>query len=52
MYTNKKEKKVFVAQVGWAGIKLGRIDYFFDAQGRKKDVVSATVKISENTIAS
>ncbi len=52
MYANKKEKKVFVAQVGWAGIKLGRIDYFFDAQGRKKDVTSATVKISENTIAS
>ena len=52
MYINKKEKKVLVAQVGWAGIKLGRIDYFFDAQRRKKDSVSATVKISENTIAS
>jgi 5'-nucleotidase len=50
-YMNKERKEVLVAQVGWAGIKLGRIDYFFDAKGNKKDSVSATVKIIENTIA-
>ena len=50
-YLNKIGKEVHVAQVGWAGIRLGRIDYFFDSKGRKKDILSSTVKISENTIA-
>ena len=27
---NKDGKEVLIAQVGWAGIKLGRIDYYFD----------------------
>ncbi len=51
-YMNQNGKEVLVAQVGWAGIRLGRIDYFFDSNGRKKDVMTSTVKISENTIAS
>jgi 5'-nucleotidase len=51
-YNNKVGKEIFVAQVGWAGIRLGRIDYFFSSNGRKKDVTASTVKISENTIAS
>ncbi len=50
-YSNRDGKEILVAQVGWAGIRLGRIDYFFDAKGRKKDSLSTTVKISENTIA-
>jgi 5'-nucleotidase len=50
-YMNNNGKEVLVAQVGWAGIRLGRIDYFFDAKGRKKETLSSTVKISENTIA-
>ena len=50
-YLNKNGKEVLVAQVGWAGIRLGRIDYFFDGKGRKKDIQTSTVKISENTIA-
>ena len=29
-YKNKSGKEVLVAQVGWAGIKLGRIDYYFE----------------------
>ena len=47
---NKDGKEVLVAQVGWAGIKLGRIDYYFDSKKRKKDLMLSTVKISENTI--
>jgi 5'-nucleotidase len=47
---NKSSQEVLVAQVGWAGIKLGRIDYYFDKKKRKKDLISSTVKISENTI--
>jgi 5'-nucleotidase len=50
-YKNKNGNDVLVAQVGWAGIRLGRIDYFFDTKGRKKDILSTTVKICENTIA-
>lgn len=50
-YKNKNGKEVLIAQVGWAGIKLGRIDYYFDSKGRKKDTVASTVKITENTIA-
>ena len=50
-YENKNKKQVLVAQVGWAGIRLGRIDYFFDEVGRKKETITSTVKISENTIA-
>ncbi|MBP6532395.1 MAG: metallophosphatase [Bacteroidia bacterium] len=47
---NNTGKEVLVAQVGWAGIKLGRIDYYFDSKKRKKDSMASTVKISENTI--
>lgn len=47
---NNNGKEVLVAQVGWAGIKLGRIDYYFDSKKRKKDLMLSTVKISENTI--
>lgn len=47
---NKSNREVLVAQVGWAGIKLGRIDYYFDHKKSKKDSIASTVKISENTI--
>ena len=32
---NKKGKKVLVTQVGWAGIRLGRIDYVIHLKSRK-----------------
>jgi 5'-nucleotidase len=51
-YSNSRGKEVLVAQVGWAGIRLGRIDYFFDNKKRKKDTLTSTVKICENTSAS
>ncbi len=45
-YTNREKKEVMVAQVGWAGIKLGRIDYFIEkksknifAQGTSKTIL-------------
>lgn len=49
---NRDQKEILIAQVGWAGIRLGRIDFIFDMKGKKKDALSSTVKISENTIAS
>lgn len=29
-FTNRKGKNVLVNQVGWAGLLLGRIDFYFD----------------------
>ena len=40
-----------VAQVGWAGIRLGRIDYYFNVHSGKKESFGSSVKISEKTIA-
>lgn len=51
-YMNREEKEIYIAQVGWAGIRLGRIDYIFTSKRKKKDMMTSTVKISENTIAS
>jgi len=50
-YENSDKKKVLVAQVGWAGIKLGRIDYVFEKKGRKKASEGYTIKISKKSIA-
>lgn len=44
-YFNRDGKEVMVAQVGWAGIKLGRIDYFFEAKSKKNVIQASTVKI-------
>ncbi len=50
-YQNKLNKKILVAQVGWAGIRLGRIDYYFDVRTRKNESIGCSVKISEKTRA-
>gem|GEM_PF-4167492 len=45
MYKNRDNKDVLVAQVGWAGIKLGRIDFFVDKKMRKLTADSTTLKV-------
>lgn len=50
-YENSDNKKVLVAQVGWAGIRLGRIDYLFEKKSNKKAVEGHTIKISKKSIA-
>jgi len=50
-YKNKLNKEVLVAQVGWAGIRLGRVDYYFDVRSRKNEALGCSVKISEKTRA-
>jgi 5'-nucleotidase len=50
-YKNRDGKEIIVAQVGWAGIKLGRIDYYFEKNSKKKDAVATTLKISRKSIA-
>ena len=50
-YKNADGKETLVAQVGWAGIKLGRIDYYFEKNSKKKEAVGTTLKISRKSIA-
>ena len=47
---NSDNKEVLVAQVGWAGIKLGRIDYIFEKKSKKKASEGYTIKISKKSI--
>ncbi len=50
-YENSDQKKVLVAQVGWAGIKLGRIDFVFERKTKKKASEGYSIKISKKSIA-
>ena len=36
-HKNKSGKKVLINQVGWAGLVLGRIDFYFDKEGDVND---------------
>ncbi|MBS1765340.1 MAG: metallophosphoesterase [Bacteroidetes bacterium] len=45
IYKNRDGKDVLVAQVGWAGIKLGRIDFFVNKKSRKLTAESTTLKV-------
>ncbi len=45
---NKEGKKVVIAQVGWAGVKLGRIDCEISLPGNDINFTSFTIKISKN----
>jgi 5'-nucleotidase len=50
-YKNSDDKEVLVAQVGWAGIRLGRIDYIFERKSKKKVSEGYSIKISNKSIA-
>lgn len=50
-YKNSDDKEVLVAQAGWAGIRLGRIDYIFEKGSSKKAMEGHTIKISKKSIA-
>ncbi len=43
---NSEQKNVLIAQAGWAGIKLGRIDFLLGEKGEKLAYYPSTVKIS------
>ncbi len=45
-YSNAVNKKINISQVGWAGIRLGRIDFFFERKSSEKSLTGTTVKIS------
>jgi 5'-nucleotidase len=50
-FKNSDDKEVLVAQAGWAGIRLGRIDYVFERGSSKKAAEGHTIKISKKSIA-
>ena len=50
-YRNREGKEILVAQVGWAGIKLGRIDFYVEKNSGRSEAIGSTVKVSEKSIA-
>ena len=42
---NRDRAETLVCQVGWAGIKLGRVDYYFEISSRKKHASASTLKV-------
>jgi 5'-nucleotidase len=49
--SNADKKAVLVNQVGWGGMQLGRIDFYFDAiKGHKTKFDSASITLGENTV--
>jgi 5'-nucleotidase len=45
---NKEEKETQIFQVGFAGINLGRIDYFFEKKRNKKSSVATAMLINSD----
>ena len=45
---NREEKDVVGAQVGWAGIRLGKIEIFTDKNSKEKKIETASVNISHD----
>lgn len=46
---NNRGKSIFVTQVGWAGVILGRFDFLFDRIGKVLEAHSSMDKISSKT---
>jgi 5'-nucleotidase len=47
---NLEGKDVYINQVGWAGVNLGRLDFIFEKNFKKKRVYSHTVIVDKKTI--
>jgi 5'-nucleotidase len=48
-YYNRDGRPVLVAQVGWGGIRLGRIDWYFEPRSGRNTPRGTTVKISRKS---
>ncbi len=44
-FSNSDKKDIYICQVGWAGLKLGRLDFYFDKKTNKKFVDAHTIKV-------
>lgn len=49
VYKNKKGNDVLVNQVGWAGINLGRLDFDFTKNSRKKLSQASSITVTKKT---
>lgn len=49
-FLNRKGKNVLVNQVGWAGLLLGRIDFFFDKNKKINGIAWNNQKIDNNIV--
>lgn len=47
---NAAEKKVYIGQTGYGGVRLGRIDLYFNEKNNETLVESNTIKIQENQV--
>jgi 5'-nucleotidase len=47
MHKNKNGKAVLINQVGWAGVMLGRVDFYFDKNGNPDLWASATLPTNQ-----
>lgn len=50
LYKNSDGKEVIVAQVGWAGVRLGKIDFYFEPKSKRK-FVEGTSLVVNNTLS-
>lgn len=50
-YTNRQGKNVLINQVGWAGLLLGRIDFYFDKNKQIKNIAWNNHVIDEKILA-
>jgi 5'-nucleotidase len=47
-FYNSDDKEIYICQVGWGGVKLGRLDFFFEKRSKKKFVDAYTINIFNN----
>jgi 5'-nucleotidase len=47
VYTNRDGKPIHICQVGWAGIRLGRIDFYMQRGGGKKNVEGTSYALTK-----
>lgn len=47
-FFNSDQKEIYICQVGWGGVKLGRLDFFFEKRSKKKFVDAYTINIFNN----
>jgi 5'-nucleotidase len=50
IFRNSDGKEVIIAQVGWGGVKLGRIDFYLQEKNKLKIASANTINIFDNQV--
>jgi len=50
VFRNSDKKEIIIAQVGWGGVKLGRIDFFLQRGSKLKIASADTINIFNNQV--